>query len=63
MTNYITTHFNECGEAHINESQLANLHFDTNPEEVCDLVTKSIYFKSADKELTHELKQLASTQS
>lgn len=63
MTNYITTNFNERGEAHINDSQLEHLNFDTNPEEVCDLVTKSIYFKSEDKELTHELKQLANTQS
>ena len=42
MTNYITTHFDERGKAHIGESQLEHLHFDTNPEEVCDLVTKSI---------------------
>lgn len=63
MTNYITTRFNECGEAHINESQLQSSHFETNPEEIRDSVTKSIYFKSEDKELTHELKQLASKQS
>ena len=43
MTNYITTNFNERGEAHINDSQLEHLDFDTNPEEIRDLVTKSIY--------------------
>lgn len=63
MTNYITTHFDERGEAHINESQLAHLDFDTNPGEIRDLVTKSIYFQSEDKELTHNLKQLISKQS
>ena len=62
MTN-LQTHFDERGEAHINESQLKNLHFNTNPDEVCTLVTNTIYFKSEDKELTHELKQLANTQS
>ena len=63
MTNYITTRFNERGEAHVDESQLEHLYFDTKPEEVCDLVTKSIYFKSEDKELIQDLKQLANTQS
>lgn len=63
MTNYVTTHFDERGEAHINESQLKHLHFDTNPEGVRDLVTKSIYFKSEDKELVRDLKQLMSQQS
>lgn len=63
MTNYITTHFDERGEAHIDESQLQSLHFETNPEEIRDLVTKSIYFKSEDKELTHELKQITHKQS
>ena len=63
MTNYITTRFNERGEAHVDESQLEHLYLDTKPEEVCDLVTKSIYFKSDDKELIQDLKQLASTQS
>lgn len=37
MTNFITTHFDERGEAHIDESQLKNLHFDTNPDEIRDL--------------------------
>lgn len=59
----LQTHFDERGEAHIDESQLKNLHFNTNPEEVRDLMTKSIYFKSEDKELIQDLKQLASTQS
>lgn len=59
MTNY----FDERGEAHINESQLEHLDFDANPEEVRDLVTKSIYFKSEDKELIRDLKQLTSKQS
>ena len=49
----LQTHFDERGEAHIDESQLKNLHFDTNPDEIRDLVTKSIYFKSEDKELTN----------
>lgn len=39
MTNYITTHFDERGEAHVD---ILNLDFDINPEEVRDLVTKSI---------------------
>lgn len=38
----LQTHFDERGEAHIDESQLKNLHFNTNPEEVRDLMTKSI---------------------
>lgn len=59
----LQTHFDERGEAHINESQLEHLNFDTNPEEINELVTNTIYFKSEDKELTHELKQLANTQS
>jgi hypothetical protein len=63
MTIYITTRFNDRGEAHIDESQLANLHFDTNLEKINELVTNTIYLKSEDKELTHELKQLANTQS
>lgn len=62
MTN-LQTYFNECGEAHIDESQLEHLDFDTNPEEVCELVTNTIYFKSEDKELVSDLKQLASKQS
>lgn len=32
MTNYITPHFDERGEAYINESQLEHLDFDTNLE-------------------------------
>lgn len=60
MTNFITTHFDERGEAHVD---ILNLDFDINPEEVRDLMTKSIYFKSEDKELIQDLKQLASTQS
>ena len=63
MTNYITTHFNERGEAHIDESQLANLHFDTNLEKINELVTNTIYFKSEDKELIQDLKQLVNQQS
>lgn len=63
MTNYITPHFDERGEAYINESQLEHLDFDTNPEEINELVTNTICFKSEDKELTHDLKQLASKQS
>lgn len=63
MTNYITTNFNERGEAHIDESQFEHLHFDTTPDEIRDLVTNTICFKSEDKELTHDLKQLASKQS
>ena len=63
MTNYITTHSNECGEAHIDESQLANLHFDTNLEKINEQVTNTVYLKSEDKELTHDLKQLTSKQS
>lgn len=63
MTNYTTTHFDERGEAHIDESQLEHLHFDTNPDEIRDLVAKSIYFKSEDKELTHDLKQITHKQS
>lgn len=63
MTNYITTHFDERGEAHIDESQLQSLHFETNPEEINELVTNTIYFKSEDKELTHDLKRLIDKQS
>lgn len=62
MTN-LQTHFDEQGNAHLDNSQLEHLDFDANPEEVRDLVTKSIYFKSEDKELTHDLKQLTNTQS
>lgn len=39
MTNYITTHFDERGEARVD---ILDLHFNTNPEEVRDLMTKSI---------------------
>lgn len=35
----LQTHFDERGEAHINESQLEHLNFDTNPEEINELVT------------------------
>lgn len=63
MTNYITTHFDERGEAHIDESQLQSLHFDTNFEKINELVTNTIYFKSEDHELTHDLKQLVNQQS
>lgn len=63
MANYIATHFNERGEAHVDESQLEHLNFDTNPEENNELVTNTIYFKSEDKELTHDLKQLTNKQS
>lgn len=56
----ITTYFDERGEAHVD---ILNLDFETNPDEIRDLVTKSIYFKSEDKELTHDLKQLTNTQS
>ena len=59
----LQTHFDERGEAHINESQLEHLNFDTNPEEINELVTNTIYFKSEDKELTHELKQITHKQS
>ena len=59
----LQTHFDERGEAHIDESQLQSLHFDTNPEEIHTLVTKSIFFKSEDHELKRDLKQLANTQS
>lgn len=63
MANYITTHFNERGEAHVDESQLEHLDFDTEQVDICNLVTNTIYFKSEDKELTHDLKQLTSKQS
>lgn len=63
MTNYTTTHFDERGEARIDESQLKHLYFNTNPEEIRDLVTKSIYFKSEDKELVRDLKRLIDKQS
>lgn len=63
MTNYITTHFDERGEAHIDILDILDLHFDTNSEEIRALVTKSIYFKSEDKELVRDLKQLARKQS
>ena len=59
----LQTHFDERGEAHIDESRLQSLHFETNPEEIRDLVTKSIYFKSEDKELIQNLKQLVNQQS
>lgn len=63
MTNYIATHFDEQGNAHLDNSQLQNLHFHTNPADIYILVTNTIHFKSGDKELTHELKQLTSKQS
>lgn len=63
MKNYITTHFDERGEAHVDESQFEHLDFDTNPQEINELVTNTIYFKSEDKELTHELKRLIDKQS
>ena len=63
MTNYITTHFNERGEAHVDESQLEHLDFDTEQVDICNLVTNTISFKSEDIELVSDLKQLASTQS
>lgn len=63
MTIYITIRFNERGEAHIDESQLANLHFDTNLEKINELVTNTIYLKSEDKELVQDLKQLVNQQS
>lgn len=63
MTNYITTRFNERGEAHVDESQLEHLDFDANPDEIRDLVTKSISFKSEDKELVGDLKRFIDKQS
>lgn len=59
----LQTHFDEQGNAHLDNSQLEHLNFDTNPEEINELVTNTIYFKSEDKELVRDLKQLANTQS
>lgn len=56
----ITTYFDERGEAHVD---ILNLDFETNPEEIHTLVTKSIFFKSEDHELIRDLKQLVNTQS